>query len=173
MTSEYDPGAGRHPQDGVDIIPFEDRYAGEFRRLNLEWLNRYFRVEVLDEEVLSRPHEILRDGGAIFLARYRGEIVGTCALLPAGEGRFELGKMAVTAGCQGLGIGRRLLEAVIGRYRALGGHELFLESNSRLRPAITLYQSAGFVPVPAPTRSHYERADVYMVYRPTTTEDPV
>ena len=173
MTSQYDPDPGRHPQDGVDIIPFEDRYAGEFRQLNLEWLNRYFRVETLDEEVLSRPHEILRDGGAIFLARYRREIVGTCALLPAGEGRLELGKMAVTAGCQGLGIGRKLLAAVIGQYHALGGRELFLESNSRLRPAINLYRSAGFVRIPPPTRSHYERADIYMVYRPTAAEDPV
>ena len=173
MTSQHDPGAGPPPRDGVDIIPFEDRYAAEFRQLNLEWLNRYFRVEALDEEVLSRPRDILRDGGAIFLARFRGEIVGTCALLPAGEGRFELGKMAVTAGCQGLGIGRRLLEAVIGQYRAVGGRELFLESNSRLQPAISLYQSAGFVRVAAPTPSHYERADVYMVYRPATAEDPV
>jgi DNA-binding MarR family transcriptional regulator/ribosomal protein S18 acetylase RimI-like enzyme len=148
----------------VEIIPFERRYAADFKRLNVEWLEKYFRVEPIDEEVLSKPLRILRDGGTILLARYRGAIVGTCALLNAGDGRFELSKMAVTAGHQGLGIGRKLIEAAIAEYRARGACELFLESNSRLTPAITLYESTGFVHSPRPAPSHYERSDVYMVY---------
>jgi ribosomal protein S18 acetylase RimI-like enzyme len=119
----------------------------------------------VDEEVLSRPQEILSAGGAIFLARRQEGIVGTCALLCAGEERYELAKMAVTAGSQGLGIGRKLLGAAIERYQASGGRELFLESNSRLEPALALYESAGFVHAPRPFESHYERADVCMVYR--------
>jgi DNA-binding MarR family transcriptional regulator/GNAT superfamily N-acetyltransferase len=148
----------------VEIIPFERRYAADFKRLNIEWLEKYFRVEPIDEEVLSKPQRILRAGGAILLARHRGAIVGTCALLHAGEGRFELSKMAVTAGHQGLGIGRKLIHAAIAEYRARAARELFLESNSRLTPAITLYESAGFVHAPRPAPSHYERSDVYMVY---------
>jgi GNAT superfamily N-acetyltransferase/DNA-binding MarR family transcriptional regulator len=150
--------------DAVEIMPFERRYAADFKRLNIEWLQRYFRVEPIDEEVLSRPARILRDGGAILLARYRGAIVGTCALLKAGGARFELSKMAVTPGHQGLGIGRKLIEAVIADYLGRGARELFLESNSKLTPAITLYESAGFVHAPRPEPSHYERSDVYMVY---------
>ncbi|HVS77092.1 MAG TPA: bifunctional helix-turn-helix transcriptional regulator/GNAT family N-acetyltransferase [Steroidobacteraceae bacterium] len=157
IRSRLDGGA-------VEIIPFERRYAADFKRLNLEWLEKYFRVEPVDEQVLSRPLEILRQGGAIFLARCRGAIVGTCALLPAGDGRFELAKMAVTDGHQGRGIGRRLLEAAIAEYRSRGARELFLESNSRLTPALSLYESAGFVHAPRPTASHYQRGDVYMVY---------
>jgi ribosomal protein S18 acetylase RimI-like enzyme len=148
----------------VEIIPFERRYAGDFKRLNVEWLQKYFRVEPIDEQVLSRPLELLRNGGAIFLARHGGAIVGTCALLTAGEGRFELSKMAVTASHQGLGIGRKLVQAVVSEYLARGGSELFLESNSRLTPAITLYETAGFAHASRPAPSHYERSDVYMVY---------
>ena len=150
----------------VEIVPFEPRYADDFKRMNLEWLERYFRVEPIDEQVLSQPLEILRAGGAIFLARFQGEIVGTCALLNAGDGRYELAKMAVTSRRQGLGIGRRLLDAVVAAYRSLAARELFLESNSKLKPAITLYESAGFVHTPRPAPSHYERSDVYMVYDP-------
>ena len=148
----------------VEVIPFERRYAADFKRLNIEWLEKYFRVEPIDEEVLSRPLRILRNGGAIFLARYRGAIVGTCALLNAGDARFELSKMAVSAGHQGLGIGRKLLETAIADYLSRGARELFLESNSKLTPAISLYESAGFVHSPRPAPSHYERSDVYMVY---------
>ena len=148
----------------VEVIPFERRYAADFKRLNLEWLEKYFRVEPIDEQVLSKPLAILRQGGAIFLARHRGAIVGTCALLNAGDDRFELSKMAVTGSHQGLGIGRRLVQAVVAEYLARGARELFLESNSKLTPAITLYESAGFVHAARPAPSHYERSDVYMVF---------
>ncbi len=148
----------------VEVVPFERRHAAAFKRLNLEWLESYFRVEPIDEEVLSRPLEILRKGGAIFVARYGGTIVGTCALLNAGDGRFELSKMAVTDSHQGLGIGRKLVQAVIAAYLTRGARELFLESNSKLTPAVTLYESSGFVHAPRPAPSHYARSDVYMVY---------
>ena len=52
-------------------------------------------------------------------------------------------------------------------FRSLDGRELFLESSSKLTPAIALYQSVGFVHHPAPRPgSHYARADVYMVWEP-------
>ena len=37
----------------VEIVPFEERHAEDFKRLNLEWLRKYFRVEPADEEMFS------------------------------------------------------------------------------------------------------------------------
>ena len=152
----------------VEIIPFEPRYREDFKRLNLAWLEKFFRVEPVDAEVLSNPERnILDPGGRIFFARVGGEkdgeIAGTCALMPEG-GRFELTKMAVDERFQGLGLGRKLLEAAVAEFRKLGAAELFLESSSRLGPAIRLYETSGFKHRPRPGASHYERADVYMVY---------
>jgi len=94
--------------------------------------------------------------------------VGTCALINAGHGRFELSKMAVTERHQGLGIGRRLLAAAIARFRKTRARELFLESSSKLQPALALYQASGFHHAPRPPgASHHRRSDVSMVYRPT------
>ena len=150
----------------LQILPFTPRHAAEFKRLNLEWVRKFFRVEPIDEQVLSNPRAIVRNGGEVFFARRHGKIVGTCALINDGDGVYELSKMAVTANCQGLGIGRRLLEACIGAFKArVGGRVLFLETNSVLKPAIKLYESAGFEHTPSPHASVYERADVYMVYR--------
>lgn len=149
----------------VEIIPFEPRYREDFKRLNVAWLEKFFRVESIDEEVLSNPEaRILAPGGRILFARVDGGIAGTCALMPEGD-RFELTKMAVDERFQGLGLGRKLIEAVIAEFKRLGGRELFLESNSALKPAITLYETSGFQHTPRPGASHYERADVYMVYR--------
>lgn len=148
------------------IIPFDQRFAADFRRLNVEWLETYFTVEPHDEVVLSDPqHQILAPGGYIFLAQAGDEIVGTCALLNAGDGRFEIAKMSVTPRFKGHGIGRQLLDAAIAQFRLIRGRELFLESNSGMIPALTLYESSGFVYAERPEPSHYERSDVYMVYR--------
>ncbi|MEQ1910254.1 MAG: GNAT family N-acetyltransferase, partial [Vicinamibacterales bacterium] len=94
----------------------------------------------------------------------------TSALIKAGRSKVELSKMAVTERCQGLGIGRRLLLAAIARFKTMGAKQLFLESNSKLKPALTLYEAHGFKHAPRPKMaSHYSRSDVYMVYEPRGT----
>jgi|SRR5450830_498875 len=151
-------------RSAVEIIDYEEQYAPDFKRLNVEWLERYFYVEALDDQVLSDPQaSILDGGGQIFLARLDGRTVGTCCLIRAGADTFELSKMAVTPACQGLGIARRLLLRALQAYEASGARLLFLESNSKLLPAIQLYESTGFVHVARPDGEvHYQRADVYM-----------
>lgn len=150
----------------VEIIDFEPRLAVYFKTLNEEWLERYFRVEPIDQDILSRPEEqILAGGGAILFAEQHGEVVGTAALKHQGGGNYELTKMAVTERCRGAGVGRKLLEACIDRYQALAGARLYLESHSSLKSALYLYESAGFEHRPRPAPSDYERSDVYMVYR--------
>jgi ribosomal protein S18 acetylase RimI-like enzyme len=148
----------------AEIISFDSRYATDFKQLNLEWLKLHFRVEPIDEDVLSRPEEILSDGGAIWLAQEGGAIVGCCALIAKGDGIYELSKMAVTSSAQGNGLGRRLLEAAIKGFTEIDGHLLFLETNTALKAAIALYESSGFVHRQRPHSSPYERANVYMVY---------
>jgi len=155
-----------HPAGAAaEILPFERRHAPDFKRLNLEWLEKYFRVEPLDRRLLAQPQRIVAAGGAIFMARLGRAIVGTCALINDGKGRFELAKMAVTAGVQGLGIGAQLLQAAIQAFADRAGTELILETSSLLRPAIAMYESAGFVRAARPGASEYRRTDVYMVYR--------
>jgi DNA-binding MarR family transcriptional regulator/GNAT superfamily N-acetyltransferase len=155
----------------VEIHPYRPAWAPHFERINVEWLERWFVVEPVDREVLSQPGKYVIDrGGTILFATLDGEVIGTAALLHEHDGIYELSKMAVETGFRGLGAGRKLLDAAIAEFRRLGGKTLFLESNSRLKPALTLYESAGFVHEPAPRPgSHYARADVYMIYRPDVT----
>jgi ribosomal protein S18 acetylase RimI-like enzyme/DNA-binding MarR family transcriptional regulator len=149
----------------VQILPYSSRYAADFKRLNLEWVQKFFRIEPIDLKVLSNPQDIIRNGGTIHFARRDRKIVGACALINDGDGVYELSKMAVTADCQGLGVGRKLLAAVIASFHARGGKLLYLETNSILKPAVRLYEAVGFEHAPPPHASIYERADVYMVYR--------
>ncbi|MBB3227857.1 DNA-binding MarR family transcriptional regulator [Luteibacter sp. Sphag1AF] len=151
----------------VEVVPYEPALRDHFRRLNEQWLARHFQVEDLDRAMFADPEgTVLDPGGAIFFARFAGEVVGTCALLRESEGVFELSKMGVDESYRGLGAGRKLLDAAIEHFRAVDGQDLFLESNSRLERALGMYERAGFERQPEiRPGSHYARADVYMIWK--------
>jgi putative acetyltransferase len=149
----------------IQLRSFQSGDEIAFRKLNEDWINKYFVLETSDRLVLEHPvSEILEPGGHIFMALINGSPVGCCALLPMEENAFELAKMTVAEGYRGQGIGRELLHYAIAQAKALGATRLFLRSNSTLANAIHLYESAGFRHVP-PERlgpSHYARANVFM-----------
>ena len=91
--------------------------------------------------------------------------VGTVALKHEGNGTYELTKMAVEPDHRGAGIGRKLMEQALETYRAVNGRVLYLETNTRLRPAIALYESVGFRHRNVDERdTNVSRANVYMVW---------
>lgn len=152
---------------GVTICCWQPALAADFKKLNVEWLEEYFRVEPIDEQVLSDPERhVIAGGGEILFAIKDRIAIGTAALKPHDKGGLELTKMAVTRRYRGRGVGRQLVEAAITRFHELGGKTLYLESHSSLLPALKLYESVGFRHAPRPGGpSPYDRADVYMVYR--------
>lgn len=156
-----------------------------FRDLNLAWIRRYFEVEAKDRALLNDPNTgVLEPGGIILVATWTaadGEqqaseqpapeqqasqqelVIGTCALLREGDGSvLQLAKMAVDERFLGKQIGKLLGLAAIERARRSGASSLRLETNSKLTPAIRLYEKLGFVHMPA-RESAYARADVHMV----------
>lgn len=148
----------------VRIIPFESSLARHFARLNREWIERDFVLEPADLAVLDDPESaIIVPGGMIYFALVGDEVVGTCAVLPHADGTLELAKMAVSPAAQGRGVGRMLGEVCIAFARQTGAHTLTLLSNSRLAPALRLYEALGFCHAPLPEGVEYARADVYMV----------
>jgi putative acetyltransferase len=143
--------------------PGEDATA--FRTLNEEWITRYFTLEKADRETLGDPeNKILKKGGYVFMAYLGHQAVGCVALIPMGNGVYELSKMAVSPELRGLGIGRRLLQHAVEHAKRIGAKSLFLGSNSRLENAVHLYESIGFRHVPAERLPEmpYARANVFM-----------
>jgi GNAT superfamily N-acetyltransferase len=155
--------AGASRMSGIVVVPFRREYADDFRRLNLDWIERLFKVEAPDLAVLDDPeHAIVAPGGMIFFALEGDAVIGTVAMIPTGGGRGELAKMAVATSHQRRGIGE-LLGAECLRWAAANGlRTLFLETNSRLDGAIRLYQRLGFRHASWPHPSDYVRGDVYM-----------
>jgi GNAT superfamily N-acetyltransferase len=145
------------------LVPGDDATA--FRTLNEEWITRHFALEAKDRETLGDPdNSILRKGGHIFLVSVGREAVGCVAIIPAGNGAYELSKMAISPRLRGQGIGRRLLRHTIDQARLIGARSLFLGSSTKLPSAIHLYESIGFrhvLPQTLPPMP-YTRAEVFM-----------
>lgn len=148
----------------IKIVPYEPCYQPLFRALNEEWITSQWKMEEVDYKVLDHPKEYILDkGGYIFVALYKDEAVGVCALSPSDDPvyDYELTKLAVSPKARGKGIGILLGETVINKARDLGAKKIFLESNTFLKPAIQLYRKLGFKEQPS-FQSIYERANIQM-----------
>jgi GNAT superfamily N-acetyltransferase len=149
----------------LTLRDFQPGDEDAFRRINVEWISHYFKVEPEDESSFDDPQKkILDPGGRIFFACMDGEPVGCCALRVMEPGEYEVAKMGVTPAAQGHGVGRRMLEHVVAEARKMGATRLYLETNHALTPAIRLYEKIGFRNVPSERLvvSPYVRADVFM-----------
>lgn len=148
----------------IQIVNYNGQYHQVFKDLNVEWISSYFKMEAADYEALDNPNEyILKKGGHIFVALYKTEPFGVCALIKKNDSKYEyeLAKMAVSPKAQGKSLGWLLGKAIIDKAKSLGASTIYLESNTILKPAISLYQKLGFQKIVGLT-SPYERCNIQM-----------
>jgi putative acetyltransferase len=146
----------------INIQQYEDKYQADFKRLNLEWLEKYGLLEPHDLEILDDPKGMLIDrGGCIFLAMENDKVIGTAGLWKENDKEFELVKMFVDPDYRGKGISKLLLDKCIGEAKSKMASKIFLFSNSQLGTAIQLYEKYGFRHVPV-TNAPFLTADVKM-----------
>ncbi len=146
----------------IVIRTYEEKYQPDFKRLNLEWLDKYHLTETHDLEILDHPEEkVIAGGGCIFLAMDGEKVIGTAGLAKEQEGIFELVKMTVDPAWRGLGISKILLERCLEEAKKLKAKKIFLFSNSQLLTALKLYGKYGFRHVEV-TDSPLLTADVKM-----------
>lgn len=64
------------------------------------------------------------------------------------DGEWELKRLIVAVEARGLGVGRRLVQAVIDRARADGASRLILQTGPAQPESLALYRAFGFTPIP-------------------------
>ncbi|MCD0478751.1 bifunctional helix-turn-helix transcriptional regulator/GNAT family N-acetyltransferase [Chryseobacterium sp. LC2016-29] len=148
----------------VKIVKYEPKYQSAFKALNEEWISTFFEMEEADYKALDNPKEYILDkGGKIFIALYKDEPLGVCALIKMDEQNydFEMAKMAVSPKAQGKNLGWLLGQAIIDSAKQLGASKIYLESNTILKPAINLYQKMGFEKIVG-HQTPYKRCNIQM-----------
>lgn len=91
------------------------------------------------------------------------KIIGTAALKRMDECRCELKSLYIYERFQGRGLGRMLLKTVIEEAARSGCREMYLDTLSTSRRALSLYEKTGFVQT-GRYNENYD-ADIFMVLK--------
>ncbi|NLI90276.1 MAG: ribosomal protein S18-alanine N-acetyltransferase [Epulopiscium sp.] len=123
----------------IDILPLTEEYLEETYQLEkLSFSEPWSRMTFIKE--LENPHShyyiLLKDEKLIGYA-------GMLAVLDEGH----IMNIAVDRAFRGQGVGKQLVNTLLDKARQLGLIGLTLEVRSSNRPAISLYESLGFVNV--------------------------
>lgn len=144
------------------IIDYKKQYHEDFKKLNLEWLEKYNLVESHDLEVLNHPQQnVIDKGGFIFLLLQDDAVIGTAGLYKINSKEYEVIKMSVDANQRGKKFGDMLLEKCIAKAKELNASKIILFSNSNLQTAIRMYERFGFRHIDV-NGAPFETADIKM-----------
>ncbi len=146
----------------MEVINYSNLYQPDFKKLNMEWLEKYNVLETHDLEILDNPEDtVIAKGGHIFLGQENGQIIATAGISKESETEYELIKMAVDPAHRRRGVSKILLDRCLEKARELKADKIFLYSNSQLRTALNLYEQYGFQYVPA-VNTPFVTADIKM-----------
>jgi len=99
--------------------------------------------------ISAHAHELMPPSGLVLVAHLRDEPVGCGALKFNENAAAEIKRMWVAPSVRGLGLGRRLLEALEFHAREAEVAVLHLETNRSLIEAIQMYRDCGYQEVKA------------------------
>jgi GNAT superfamily N-acetyltransferase len=107
---------------------------------------REYGLDTSFEPYVAKPLvDCVLDGtGRIWIAEDADRIVGSIAMVDAGEGAGQLRWFLLVPEVRGSGLGRRLLEAALAYGRERGFSRIFLWTFADLEGARRLYERAGF-----------------------------
>ena len=130
------------------MIALDDPAADDVRALLGRHL-AFARATTLPEEVYAFDVDALVDPAVAFFSyRVDGELLGVAALKRIDDEHAEIKSMHTAEAARGRGIGRALLDHLIGVAREQGYRRISLETGAgpAFAPARQLYASAGFGP---------------------------
>lgn len=145
-----------------DVRPGEMDVVRDLLRAYARALDFQICFQGFESELAALPGPCVPPDGALVVAEAGGRIVGTVALRPLGGGMAEMKRLYVTPEARGMGAGRALAEAALGRARAAGHARVVLDTvGASMATAEALYRRMGFAPIPAYTDTAHPEIAYY------------
>ena len=122
-----------------------------------------------DQELRHLPGEYSAPRGALQVVRVNGEWAGCCAMRPLDSSDYsnacEMKRLYVRPRFRGLGLGRRLAEAILDAGRLAAYNCILLDTLDDMESARALYEELGFHSIPPYyynpiAGAHYLKADL-------------
>jgi putative acetyltransferase len=115
-----------------------------------EELNENLCFQSFEAELNDPLKKYVQPGGCIILAVDGDNAAGCIALMPLPEqGHCEMKRFYVRPAYRKYGLGRELVERILGFATQHGFKKMKLDTLQKLQPAINLYEHFGFIHTPA------------------------
>jgi ribosomal protein S18 acetylase RimI-like enzyme len=135
------------PATDTDLFGVRELFSEYAKLLNVDLCFQNFEAELA-----GLPGEYAQPRGAIYLAAVDGALAGCCALRPLDTVDYpnacEMKRLYVRSGFRGVGLGRRLVEAILDSARQAGFDSILLDTLDDMESARALYGELGFEEVP-------------------------
>lgn len=152
----------------MKIIPFEEKYRKDFIDFNTDWILSNFEfLEEHDIETFEKIDEELQKGAMIFFAVENDTALATCMATPMEGTTWEICKLGSNKKLPHKGAGTAVFQASMEWAFAHGAEKLFIVSNSKLKPALHIYEKYGFEEIKL-EKYDYIRGDIALVYQKGT-----
>lgn len=130
----------RHAASKADITAIAALFQAYAASIGVDLAYQDFAAELA-----GLPGKYAPPKGALLLATDTdGRALGCVAMRPLDAGACEMKRLYVAPAAQGLGLGRRLAEAVIAAARTRGYREIRLDTLPTMATAMALYARLGF-----------------------------
>ena len=114
------------------------------------WLGMDLCFQGFEQELKDLPGKYSPPSGRLYLAYSENQPAGCIALRDLGQGVCEMKRLFLREGFRGLGLGRMLIERLIGEAQAEGYWKMRLDTfPPKMGKAVALYESYGFRSIPA------------------------
>lgn len=120
----------------------------EVRTLFLEYWDSFGFApcfQGFEDEVAALPGAYAPPGGRLALGRVDGELAGCVALRRLDDSRCEAKRLYVRVAHRSTGLGRALLEWLLGEARGAGYREIYADTMPVMERALAMYERHGFV----------------------------
>ncbi len=143
-------------QPVVEILtpqsPAEFDALREIFREYADSLNIDLCFQGFEQELATLPGDYATPRGALLLGRIDGQTAGCCALRPMDSTDYpnacEMKRLYVRPAFRGLGLGRRLAQAILDTAHLYAYDHVLLDTLNEMEAARALYEDLGFVEVP-------------------------
>ncbi|MCD7822813.1 MAG: GNAT family N-acetyltransferase [Oscillospiraceae bacterium] len=147
----------------MEIIQFEERYRQAFIDFNTDWIVTNFGfLEEHDRETFDSIDDELKCGAMIHFAVENDIPLAACMAMPLGD-TWEICKLCSNKNIPHKGAGSAVFEASMKWAINHGAKRLFLISNSKLKPALHIYEKLGFKEIKL-DNYEYVRGDIAFEY---------
>lgn len=129
----------------MEILPYSPKYKDKFIEYNTDWIvDNFGFLEKEDKETFENIDKDIENGAMIYFAVEEETVLAVCMAKHMKGGIWEICKLASNKHREHKGCGSAVFKAAMEWAIEHGASRLFILSNSRLKPAIRIYEKFGF-----------------------------